>query len=144
MNTFAHHTEHKPLHFQFHILCLNNESLEYKKVNSSIVLTYFSRFSLINKEMQKQVLHPYITMDRRISKGSPVIVGTRTRVLDIAIEYEYLGIAPDKIVDAHPHLTLPQVHDALSFYYEHREELDMEIRERKGRIEGIRKNLAHE
>ena len=35
-----------------------------------------------NKEMQKQVLHPYITRDRRISKGSPVIVGTRTRVLD--------------------------------------------------------------
>jgi hypothetical protein len=32
--------------------------------------------------MQKQVLHPYITMDRRISKGSPVIVGTRIRVLD--------------------------------------------------------------
>jgi uncharacterized protein (DUF433 family) len=94
--------------------------------------------------MQKQVLHPYITMDRRISKGSPVIVGTRTRVLDIAIEYEYLGITPDKIVDAHPHLTLPQVHDALSFYYEHRDELDREIRERKERIEGMRKNLAHE
>ncbi|MCK4733940.1 MAG: nucleotidyltransferase domain-containing protein, partial [Methanophagales archaeon] len=49
-------------------------------------------------------------MDRRISKGSPVIVGTRTRVLDIAIEYEYLGTRPDEIVDAHPHLTLPQVH----------------------------------
>ena len=97
-----------------------------------------------NKEMQKQVLHPYITMDRRISKGSPVIVGTRTRVLDIAIEYVYLGTTPDEIVDAHPHLTLPQVHDALSFYYEHRDELDREIRERKERIEVIRKNLAHE
>jgi uncharacterized protein (DUF433 family) len=94
--------------------------------------------------MQKQVLHPYITRDRRISKGSPVIVGTRTRVLDIAIEYEYLGTTPDEIVDAHPHLTLPQVHDALSFYYEHRAELDREIRERKERIEVIRNDLAHE
>jgi hypothetical protein len=48
--------------------------------------------------------------------------------LDIAIEYEYLGTTADEIVDADPHLTLPQVHDALFFYYEHREELDREIR----------------
>jgi uncharacterized protein (DUF433 family) len=91
--------------------------------------------------MQKQVLHPYVTMDRRISKGSPVIVGTRTRIVDIALEYEYLGSTPDEIVDAHPYLTLSQVHDTLSFYYEHREELDMEIRERKEKVERIRRNL---
>ncbi len=83
------------------------------------------------------VLHPYITMDRKISGGSPVTVGTRTRILDIAIEYEYLGSTPDEIVDAHPHLTLPQVHDALSFYYEHHEELDMEIKERKEMIDKL-------
>lgn len=94
--------------------------------------------------MQKQVFHPYITDDKRISKGSPVIVGTRTRVLDIVIEYEYLGFTPDEIVDAHPHLILPQVHDALSFYYEHGEELDIEIKARKERIEQIREKLAHE
>jgi uncharacterized protein (DUF433 family) len=94
--------------------------------------------------MQKQVLHPYVTVDRRISKGSPVIVGTRTRIVDIALEYEYLGSTPDEIVDAHPYLTLPQVHDALSFYYEHREELDREIRERKEKVENIRRNLTHE
>ena len=91
--------------------------------------------------MQKQVLHPYVTMDRRISNGSPVIVGTRTRIVDIALEYEYLGSTPDEIVDAHPHLTLSHVHDALSFYYEHREELDMEIRERNEKVENIRRNL---
>lgn len=94
--------------------------------------------------MQKQVFHPYITMDKSISKGSPIIVGTRTRVLDIVIEYEYLGSTPDEIVDAHPHLTLPQVHDALSFYYEHSEELDMEIRERKEKLEEIHSSFAHE
>lgn len=94
--------------------------------------------------MQKQVFHPYITTDKSISKGSPVIVGTRTRILDIVIEYEYLGSTPDEIVDAHPHLSLPQVHDALSFYYEHSEELDMEIRERKERLEEIHRSMAHE
>lgn len=71
--------------------------------------------------------HPYITQNRRICGGSPVIKGTRVRVIDVAIEYEKLGYTPDQIVDAHPHLTLPQVHDALSFYYENQEELDERI-----------------
>ncbi len=88
--------------------------------------------------VQKQVLkHPYITTDARISKGSPIIAGTRIRVLDIIIEYEYLGLTPDEIINAHPHLILPQVHDALSFYYEHREMLDAEIRQRKEKIKEL-------
>lgn len=92
---------------------------------------------------QKQVLkHPYITTDTRISRGSPVIRGTRIRVLDIIIEYEYLGLTPDEIINAHPHLILPQVHDALSFYYEHRDELDREIRQRKGKIEELREKFT--
>ncbi len=64
------------------------------------------------------------------------------RVLDIIIEYEYLGHSPDEIVNSHPHLILPQVHDALSFYYENREEMDKEIRLRKDKIEKLRKKFT--
>jgi hypothetical protein len=35
-----------------------------------------------------------------------------------------LGRSPDEIISAHPHLNLSQVHDALSYYYENRDELD--------------------
>ncbi|VVB84752.1 Uncharacterised protein [uncultured archaeon] len=92
--------------------------------------------------MQKQIIkHPYITTNTRISKGSPIIAGTRVRVLDIIIEYEYLGYAPDEIVNAHPHLILPQIHDALSFYYENREEMDQEIKLKKEKIVKLRKKL---
>jgi len=91
--------------------------------------------------MNKTVIkHPYISRDRRISGGSPIITGTRTRIIDIVIEYEYLGYAPDEIINAHPYLSLPQVHDTLSYYYEHQEEIDREIRERKERIEELRKH----
>jgi uncharacterized protein (DUF433 family) len=76
-----------------------------------------------------------------MSKGSPIIAGTRVRVLDIIIEYEYLGYAPDEIVNAHPHLVLPQIHDALSYYYENREELDQEIKSRKKKITKLRKKF---
>jgi len=32
------------------------------------------------------IKHPYITQDKRICRGSPIISGTRTRVIDIVIE----------------------------------------------------------
>ncbi|HDL20818.1 MAG TPA: DUF433 domain-containing protein [Nitrospirae bacterium] len=42
--------------------------------------------------MQKQIdkKHSYITKDPKISGGSPVIAGTRVRVIDIIIEYDRL------------------------------------------------------
>ena len=93
--------------------------------------------------MQKLVVkHPYITKKSGISKGSPIIAGTRMRVLDIIIEYEYLGHSPDEIISAHPHLILSQIHDALSFYYEHREEMDQEIRSRKEAIVKLREKFT--
>lgn len=64
--------------------------------------------------------HPYIESIERVCGGSPVVKGTRVRVVDIAIEYEYLGRTPDEIIDAHPHLKLEHVYDALSYYYENR------------------------
>jgi uncharacterized protein (DUF433 family) len=50
---------------------------------------------------------------------TPVIRGTNIKVSLIASEYEHLDMAPDEIVEAHPHLTLAQVHAALSYYYDH-------------------------
>jgi len=93
--------------------------------------------------MQKLIAkHPYITKKPGISKGSPIIAGTRVRVLDIVIEYEYLSHSPDEIISAHPHLILPQIHDALSFYYEHREEMDQDIRSRKEAIVKLREKFT--
>jgi uncharacterized protein (DUF433 family) len=85
------------------------------------------------------IKHPYITKDPKISGGSPVISGTRIRVIDVVIEYDRLGMTPDEIIDAHPHLTLEAVHDALSYYYENREFFDNDISKRKENL----KNLAH-
>jgi uncharacterized protein (DUF433 family) len=75
--------------------------------------------------------HLYIEINPKICGGSPVIKGTRVRVVDIVMEYEYLECSPDEIVTAHPHIKLEQVHDALSYYYENRERLDQKIREDK-------------
>jgi uncharacterized protein (DUF433 family) len=89
--------------------------------------------------MQEVRSHPYVIHDERISGGSAVIKGTRTRVVDIVIEYEYLVHSPDEIINAHPYLTLQQIHDALSYYYENREEIDKKIKDEKEFVNGLRK-----
>jgi len=76
--------------------------------------------------------HPYIVINKDVCDGSPIIEGTRTRVIDIAIEYEVLGRSPDEIIRSHPHVSLYQIHDALSFYYENRDELDQKIKQDQG------------
>ena len=81
--------------------------------------------------------HPYVEINPKICNGSPVITGTRIRIVDVAIEYEYLSHSPDEIVTAHPHVRLEQVHDALSYYYENRKELDKKIREDKQFVKGL-------
>ncbi|RLB19994.1 MAG: hypothetical protein DRG76_11885 [Deltaproteobacteria bacterium] len=86
--------------------------------------------------------HPFIVRDKDIADGSPIIAGTRTRVIDIAIEYEMLGRSPDEIISSHPYLSLPQVHDALSFYYENREELDQKAEQDQEFVSRLKHKIA--
>ena len=53
-----------------------------------------------------------ITLDER---GLAYIDGTRIKVLNIA-EETLLGRSPQEIQEAHSHLTLAQIHAALSYY----------------------------
>ena len=87
--------------------------------------------------LQTKTEHPYVEINPKICNGSPVVAGTRVRIVDIAIEYEYLSRSPDEIITAHPHLKLEQVHDALSYYYENRSEMDRKIKEDKQFVERL-------
>jgi uncharacterized protein (DUF433 family) len=84
----------------------------------------------------------YIVQDEGICGGQPRIAGTRLKVQHIALEYERLGWTPDQICDAHPGITLAQVHAALSYYYDHKEEIDQTIREDKEFAERLRAELS--
>ena len=87
--------------------------------------------------MQTKIEHPYVSINPKICNGSPVIAGTRIRIVDIVIEYEYLNRSPDEIIVAHPHLKLEQIHDALSYYYENRAKIDKKITDDKQFIENL-------
>ncbi|KKO20216.1 MAG: hypothetical protein DCC43_05925 [Candidatus Brocadia sp.] len=78
-------------------------------------------------------------MDPKISGGQPVIRDTRIKVLDIAIRYELMGMSADSIIDEYPHLRLEQVHDALSYYYGHKDMFDRKFREDQSLLKQLKK-----
>ena len=61
------------------------------------------------------------------SRGVARIAGTRMKVAHIAEEHTRLGMTPEQIVEAHPHLSLAQVSAALAYYYGNREAIEAEI-----------------
>ncbi|MEX0804880.1 MAG: DUF433 domain-containing protein [Candidatus Binatia bacterium] len=70
--------------------------------------------------------HPFIEKRSGVRGGAPVIAGTGVKVLDVAIRYEVMNMTPEEIMIALPHLTLPRIHAALSFYYTHKAQFDKE------------------
>lgn len=67
--------------------------------------------------------------------GRACIAGHRIRVLDVVIWHEHQGLSPDEIVSQAPSLTLADVHAALAYYFEHREEIQEEIRSERVQAE---------
>ena len=90
----------------------------------------------------KQTKHPYITRNKKLRGGVPVISGTGVRVLDIVIRYEIMGQSPEDIIVALPQINLPQVHDALSYYHEHKNEIDSAWKAAIRDTEGMKKEHA--
>lgn len=63
---------------------------------------------------------PVLSLHLDTAQERPVVVGTDIKVSQIAFEYERKGMTPDEIVEAHPHLSLADVHAALVFFYDNR------------------------
>lgn len=61
--------------------------------------------------------------------GKPRIAGHRIPVQNIAICRERMGLSPEEIVEAHPTISLADVHAALAYFYDHREEILESIRQ---------------
>jgi uncharacterized protein (DUF433 family) len=58
----------------------------------------------------------------------PFIAGHRVRVQDVVLWNEE-GLSPDEIVTRVPSISLADVHAALAYYFDHREDVDRQIRE---------------
>jgi uncharacterized protein (DUF433 family) len=79
--------------------------------------------------MQTEVAIHIEIRQNRAGQNRAYIAGTRTRVQDVYALAEIHGLTPDQIVEQLPHLTLGQVHAALSYFFDHREQILNELRE---------------
>ncbi len=66
-----------------------------------------------------------------ICEGVPLLEGTRIRVSDIALFYDFRGLTPEEIVNEYPSLTIADIFSALTYYAENREEIRREIKNRE-------------
>ena len=62
-------------------------------------------------------------------QGVAWIGGTRVKVIEVVLDKIAYGWSPEEIHFQHPHLSLAQIHGALTYYYEHQSELDAQIRQ---------------
>lgn len=90
--------------------------------------------------MSIKTLDKHIEITAGIAGGKPRIAGHRITVQNVVIWHEWLGISADEIV-AQYNLTLSDVYAALTYYYDHKEEIDKSIKENDAFIQQLRKKI---
>jgi uncharacterized protein (DUF433 family) len=92
--------------------------------------------------MQTEVATHIELRPNRAGQNRAFIVGTRVRVQDVYALAEVQGHSPDEIVAQLPHLTLGQVHAALAYYFDHRGQILMELREDEAFVAAMRRQTG--
>jgi uncharacterized protein (DUF433 family) len=73
----------------------------------------------------KPIPYPHISVTPGVRGGRPCIEGTRITVMDIVM-LERTGVPPEEMrtyYSSRP-LTLAEIHAALTYYYDHKDEID--------------------
>ena len=81
--------------------------------------------------------HIEITPD--VAGGKPRIAGRRIKVQDIVIWHERLGLSVDEIASEYD-LSLADIHAALTYYFDHRSEIDRDLADGEAFVEELRKH----
>lgn len=76
-----------------------------------------------------KVAHPYIAKRKGYCGGRAIIKGTKFPVRSVVAYVLHQGLTPEELIGLFPHLTLAQVYDALSYYYDYKEEIDRDLAE---------------
>ena len=68
--------------------------------------------------------HPYVTRTNGVCGGEPVIRDTRFSVRSVVEYVLRLGMTVEEMVREWPQLSEDKVYDALSYYYDHKDQID--------------------
>lgn len=75
-----------------------------------------------------------------IGGGRACIAGHRSRVMDIVVWHEKRELSAEEVVYQYPGLNLANVHAALAYYFNHRQDIEEEFRKDE---ETVRQLLTH-
>jgi uncharacterized protein (DUF433 family) len=90
-----------------------------------------------------KVVYSHITKRPGVRGGKACIDDTRISVVDVVALLKQ-GLGDQQIVERYPSLSLAQIHAAISYYYENREELEADLAEDDdAEAEHERRKAAH-
>jgi uncharacterized protein (DUF433 family) len=84
------------------------------------------RGDTVTIEPTADVIHPYVESRPDVQGGRPVIKGSRFPVSSIVLNHRR-GLSVEEILREFPWLRPAEVYDALSYSYDHRDQIDQEI-----------------
>jgi uncharacterized protein (DUF433 family) len=74
--------------------------------------------------------------------GTAWMDNSNTKVIEVVLDQLAYGWSPEEIHFQHLHLSLAQIHAALSYYHDHRAELDAEIQRQLDEVESLTKEAG--
>jgi len=72
----------------------------------------------------------------------PFIQGTSMKVVELVTSVQAYGWSPEELHFQYPHLSMSQIYSALAYYWEHKEEIDADVKRRFEYSEKLRKDAG--
>ncbi len=97
------------------------------------------------KYLEAEVMHMLATDYPHINvtpDGVPMLAGTKTKLIEVALDRLAHYWDVDEIHRQHPHLTRGQICSALAYYYDHQDELDQAIQAQLSQVDAIKAGLG--
>jgi uncharacterized protein (DUF433 family) len=89
--------------------------------------------------MSIQTSYPHI---EKRADGKVWLIGTQTKVIEVALDRLAHHWDADEIQRQHPHLKLGQIQSCLAYYHDRQEEMDRAIEEQLRAIEQLREQVG--
>jgi uncharacterized protein (DUF433 family) len=83
--------------------------------------------------------YKYVELDER---NVPIIAGTTMKIVELVTGQIAHGWSPEELHFQHPYLTMSQIYSALAYYWDHKEELDADIKRREEYAEQSRREAG--
>jgi uncharacterized protein (DUF433 family) len=88
--------------------------------------------------MSVETRYEHIVLD---DANVPLIDGTTMKVVELVTSQQAYGWSAEELHFQFPYLSLGQIHSALAYYWDHKEELDADIERRLAKVDALQQQM---